>query len=128
MGRNWRLRRPTERQSRKDLFLIMEAKPAAPAPNRTGSSEKGQRHPDCNRMSEFKARTPRYEMKNTPKSIYEDEVRPAEAAHHVAGARHLLTELHKKLRQVEDYPELQEAITKLEVALSMLTVKTGGML
>jgi hypothetical protein len=40
----------------------------------------------------------------------------------------LLTELRNKLRQVENYPELQEAITKLEVALSILTVKTGGML
>lgn len=47
---------------------------------------------------------------------------------HVASARHLLTELRNKLRQVENYPELQEAITKLEVALSTLTVKTGGML
>jgi hypothetical protein len=67
-------------------------------------------------------------MKTTPTNIYEEEVRPAEAANHVASARHLLTELHKRLREVEDYPELREAITKLEVALSILTVKTGGML
>lgn len=60
---------------------------------------------------------------------YDDEVGPAEAAKHVAGARHLLTELRKRLHGVEgDHPELQEAITKLEVALSILTVKTGGML
>jgi L-alanine-DL-glutamate epimerase-like enolase superfamily enzyme len=68
------------------------------------------------------------EMKTTPASLYEEEVRPAEAAKQVAGARHLLMELRKKLRRFEDYPELQEAITKLEMALNILTIKTGGML
>jgi hypothetical protein len=67
-------------------------------------------------------------MKTAPVDIYEEEVRTAEAAKNVASARHLLTELRKKLRQIEDYPELQEAVTKLEVALSILTVNTGGML
>lgn len=67
-------------------------------------------------------------MKSAPVDIYEEEVRTADAARHVASARHFLTELCKKVRRVEDYPELQEAITKLEVALSILTVKTGGML
>jgi hypothetical protein len=66
-------------------------------------------------------------MKNTA-TAYEEEVRPIEAAIHVASARHLLTELRKKLRAVEDYPELQKAITKLEMALGILTIKTGGML
>ncbi len=65
-------------------------------------------------------------MKTSQATAYEEEVRPAEAAKHVAGARHLLTELRKKLE--DDHPELQEAITKLEMALSILTVKTGGML
>lgn len=67
-------------------------------------------------------------MRTAATDVYEDEVRPAEAAKHVAGARHLLTELRKKLRGVEHHPELEQAITKLEVALSMLTAKTGGML
>jgi hypothetical protein len=67
-------------------------------------------------------------MKTTPTDVYEEEVRPAEAAKHVAGARHLLTELRKKLRGVDGHLELEEAITKLEVALNILTVKTGGML
>jgi hypothetical protein len=67
-------------------------------------------------------------VKSIPVSIYEEEVRPTEAARHVAGARHLLTELRKKLGRFEDCPELQEAITKLEMALNILTVKTGGML
>jgi hypothetical protein len=66
--------------------------------------------------------------KETHATAYEEEVRPIEAANHIAAARHLLTELRKKLRGVEDYPELREAITKLEMALSILTVKTGGML
>jgi hypothetical protein len=57
----------------------------------------------------------------------DDEVHPIEAAKHVAGARHLLTSLREKIG-VGSHPELEEAITKLEVALSILTVKTGGML
>ncbi len=65
---------------------------------------------------------------STPVGIYEEEVRPTEAAKHVASARHLLTELRKKLGRFEDFPELQEAITMLEMALNILTVKTGGML
>jgi hypothetical protein len=70
----------------------------------------------------------RPKMKTATTDIYEEEVRPAEAAKHVASARHLLTELRKKLHGVGEHPELEEAITKLEVALSILTVKTGGML
>lgn len=65
-------------------------------------------------------------MTTTGTKVY-GEVRSADAAKHVAGAHHLLNELRKKLR-VEEHPELEEAITKLEVALSILTVKTGGML
>jgi len=30
-------------------------------------------------------------------------------------------------KRIGEHPELQEAITKLEMALSILTVKTGGM-
>jgi hypothetical protein len=63
-------------------------------------------------------------MKSAPVDIYEEEIRAAEAAKHVASARHLLTELCKKVRRVENYPELQEAITKLEVALGILTIKS----
>jgi hypothetical protein len=65
-------------------------------------------------------------MTNTGTRVY-GEVRPADAAKHVAGAHYLLNELRKKLR-VEEHAELEEAITKLEVALSILTAKTGGML
>lgn len=64
---------------------------------------------------------------DAPGESQEDELRPIEAAKHVAGARHLLTSLRHKIG-AEKHPELEEAITKLEVALSILTIKTGGML
>lgn len=48
-----------------------------------------------------------------------------EAAQHVAEAHQLLKNLRERLDQ---HPELEEAIRKLETALNILTVKTGGML
>ena len=50
---------------------------------------------------------------------------PTQAAEHVASAHQLLKELQQR---VGHHPELGEAITKLEMALSFLTTKTGGML
>jgi hypothetical protein len=50
---------------------------------------------------------------------------PGQAAQHVAEAHHLLKTLRDRLEQ---HPELDEAIEKLEMALSVLAVKTGGML
>jgi hypothetical protein len=50
-----------------------------------------------------------------------------EIAEHVAGAHHLLQNLREKLA-MDQHPELEEAIQRLEMALSILTVKTGGML
>jgi hypothetical protein len=50
---------------------------------------------------------------------------PVQAAEHVASAHQILKELQKK---VGNHPELGEAITKLEMALSTLAVKTGGLL
>jgi hypothetical protein len=44
---------------------------------------------------------------------------------HVSGAHELLNALRKR---IGEHPELAEAITKLETALSLLTVETGGML
>jgi hypothetical protein len=49
----------------------------------------------------------------------------APVVEHVSGAHELLNALRKR---IGEHPELAEAITKLETALSMLTVKTGGML
>jgi len=47
------------------------------------------------------------------------------ALEHVSGARELLNSLRKR---IGEHPELEEAITKLETALSLLTLETGGML
>jgi hypothetical protein len=49
----------------------------------------------------------------------------APAVKHVSGAHQLLQSLKEK---IGEHPELAEAITELEMALSILTVKTGGML
>jgi hypothetical protein len=49
----------------------------------------------------------------------------APAVEHVSSAHELLNALRKR---IGEHPELGEAITKLETALSLLTVKTGGML
>ena len=47
------------------------------------------------------------------------------ALEHVSGAHELLNALRKR---IGEHPELAEAITKLESALSLLTLETGGML
>ena len=47
------------------------------------------------------------------------------AAAHVASAHQILKALQEK---IGEHPELGAAITKLEMALSILTVKTGAML
>jgi hypothetical protein len=47
------------------------------------------------------------------------------AAENVADAHQLLKSLQK---QLEKHPELDEAIVKLELALSALTLQTGGLL
>jgi hypothetical protein len=48
-----------------------------------------------------------------------------QATAHVASAHQILKALQEKIGK---HPELGDAITKLETALSILTVKTGGML
>jgi hypothetical protein len=50
---------------------------------------------------------------------------------HGAAVEHLFNahDLLRTLRQrIGEHPELEEAMVKLETALSILTVKTGGML
>lgn len=47
------------------------------------------------------------------------------AAEHVAEAHRILSGLRQ---QLDKHPDLDEAIGKLELALSVLTTKTGGML
>ncbi|MGA9510615.1 MAG: hypothetical protein WBV55_18485 [Candidatus Sulfotelmatobacter sp.] len=50
---------------------------------------------------------------------------PAQAAGHVASAHKTLKALQEK---IGTHPELGAAITKLEMALNILAVKTGGVL
>ncbi|MGI9104290.1 MAG: hypothetical protein ACR2IF_17755 [Terriglobales bacterium] len=57
-----------------------------------------------------------------PKTLAEQQ---AEAARHIEEAHQLLRTLRKRLDQ---HPELEEAILKLENALNLLTINTGGML
>ncbi|HEY6769105.1 MAG TPA: hypothetical protein VI386_30545 [Candidatus Sulfotelmatobacter sp.] len=48
-----------------------------------------------------------------------------QAAEHVTSAQEMLKALQEKLGE---HPELGAAITKLEMALNVLAVKTGGLL
>ena len=48
-----------------------------------------------------------------------------QAVEHVASAHQILKDLQQK---VGSHPELGEAITKLEMALNILAIKTGGLL
>jgi hypothetical protein len=49
---------------------------------------------------------------------------PRKAAEHVAGAHNLLKALQSK---AAEHPEIGQAINKLEQALAILEVQTGGM-
>jgi hypothetical protein len=48
---------------------------------------------------------------------------PAQAAAHIAGAHQILKALQERLGE---HPEIGAAITKLEMALNILAIKTGG--
>lgn len=50
---------------------------------------------------------------------------PRQAAEHVAGAHHLLKVLQER---IGEHPEIGQAINKLETALAILEMQTGGML
>jgi len=64
-------------------------------------------------------------MKPDPQSRPSQAPSNAPAAEHVSGARALLIELQET---IGERPELAEAINKLESALSLLTLETGGLL
>jgi hypothetical protein len=53
---------------------------------------------------------------------------PHPAIEHLSGARHVLKSLREKLQDAEQHAQLDEAIRKVELALSALTIKTGGFL
>jgi hypothetical protein len=65
---------------------------------------------------------PRPDLKSNAQRPDTDQ---AKAVEQVAEAHSLLTALRKKL---DEHPELEEAIRKLEMALSVLTIESGGML
>ena len=48
-----------------------------------------------------------------------------QATEHVTAAHSLLQELRNEVKQ---HPKLEDAILRLEMALSLLTTKSGGML
>jgi hypothetical protein len=65
-------------------------------------------------------------MPDDPNIPAQDEPKPQpDATHHVAEAHRLLRALQIPL---DEHPDLEQAIDNLEMALSILTTKTGGML
>jgi hypothetical protein len=53
------------------------------------------------------------------------EQKSAEVEDHIAGAHRILTALQEK---IGPHPEIGSAITKLEMALNVLAIQTGGLL
>ncbi len=53
------------------------------------------------------------------------EQNSAQAAAHIASAHEILNALQEKIGK---HPEIGAAITKLEMALNVLTIKTGALL
>jgi len=51
-----------------------------------------------------------------------------QAIEHLSRARQVLKSLRERLQDAEHHAQLDEAITKVEFALSALTIKTGGFL
>lgn len=50
---------------------------------------------------------------------------PAQAVAHIASAHQILKALQEK---IGEHPEIGAAITKIEMALNILEIKTGGLL
>ena len=63
------------------------------------------------------------EITRVPETAH--NTKPAPLVEHVTAAHQLLKSLEEK---IGEHPALAEAILKLENALSILTVKTGGLL
>jgi hypothetical protein len=51
-----------------------------------------------------------------------------EPVQHIEGAYSLLKALDERIGHLQRYPELKEAITKLEFALNAITLNTSGLL
>ncbi len=56
------------------------------------------------------------------------EAGSAQAVEHLSRARQVLKSLREKLQDAKHHAQLDEAITKVELALSALTIQTGGFL
>jgi hypothetical protein len=67
-------------------------------------------------------------MPSKPTAKPEEAPESAQVIEHLSGARHLLKNLRERLQDAEHHAQLDEAITKVELALSALTIKTGGFL
>lgn len=63
-------------------------------------------------------------MSGTPTNPPSSE-QQVQATQHLEEAHRLLSDLRKRL---DNHPELEQAILKIETALNILTVSTGGML
>jgi len=64
-------------------------------------------------------------MADEKKSSGPDALASPQAAEYVAEAHRRLTTMR---RELEKHPDLEAAIERLEMALSILTTRTGGML
>jgi len=64
-------------------------------------------------------------MADETKESHQKAVKTPQAAEHVAEARRRLISMR---RELDRHPDLEAAIERLEMALSILTTKTGGML
>jgi hypothetical protein len=64
-------------------------------------------------------------MADDKKSLESDASANPQAADYVAEAHRRLTTMRKEL---DKHPDLEAAIERLEMALSILTTRTGGML
>jgi hypothetical protein len=56
-----------------------------------------------------------------------DPANTAQALEHITGAHEQLKSLRDRLGILNKHPELEEALTKLEMALNVLSVNTAGM-
>ena len=56
-----------------------------------------------------------------------DPGKAAQAVEHITGAHEQLKSLRDRLGILNKHPELEEALTKLEMALNVLSVNTAGM-
>ena len=67
-------------------------------------------------------------MEQKPVSTMHDKAPAEQAVQHVAEAHEALTKLRHAVPDFTHREALDEALRKLEAALNVLTVKTGGLL